>query len=752
VSVELENPGRELAAALRTMLLAAAKLAELAARRRELMLRRAQSQSQQEQRSVQQRIAAERRVAEEALRAIRPQMRALAELDPTRIADTYRSAAAWRENSPVAAEVAGLIETHMRAFGIDPTQLAAAARDYARRQEPTIRPGLDLTVTETDVTNANDDTTTTAGSWRDRLARELDGLAVASTTGRDAQLLAPAIADVEQLDIAAARAHYEQTQGLAADEPVTDTMRQAWRHTEARRWASTTAVADLALFAALIDEEEPGQDGPVQVVTDLWSAWRAREAVGLPHPDLAASSGAAFTAQLDRAHDWFAGADPDFYQQWSRLRSVDPARSDRHLVQRYEAGQAQAWAAEIGEDLWKHGFAAAVADQPGVELDTITHQVWVAAGKPEPDRDTAADSAATVADRWQDQVAAAGRWARATDPQAWRDWQSWRTDPGATPTQLAARDAVIVADHHTAQAEGWVSAARAEGTLRERVDTSSPQRLFAAWRNHTAGHTELTAESPAPDRLGTAEAWYSTTDPLGYMSWRAHLDAAVDDPTRDAARAELIHDHDTHLARRWAEAAEIVGLAGVEPGTATGPADEVIATWRTHTGGVPSTQAPPQPARQPSPQQPAAAAAAQQPRRAAEPRLADLVGDRVPEEVRAGANWAQAEKAFRGLVHAGADPQHLADSVGALRFDKAKNAVALTIWGLQQASEKPAQRGARSDPAAGPADPVRNIAARAQATPPSAAVNGTRPGRNRPPARGRGGQPEQQNRSQGHGI
>lgn len=710
----LEDPGKELAAALRTAVLAAAKLGELYARRRELLLRR-ELAAGPSGREIQRRIDTERKLAEDRLRAVRGTMRTLASITPDTIGDVYRDAVAWRDRLPMAKEVAESVETYMRGFDLDPAQLLAAGKEFARRAEPTARPGLTLDITDTDIARAN----TSDAAAAAQLAAEHDRIRPATLEGLAAHLgperMREIRAALDQADMAAARAVYERNQGLTGADALTPAMLADWRAAEATRWAVNIQAADLALFAALVldsDSNGSGDDGandkPSAQMTDLWLAWRAREREGLAHPDLAQLSGLAFAAQLDRAHEWLSDFDPDGYDEWTRMRSIDPRRADAALVRRYEVAQATQWAAEIGDDLWKHGFARTAAQHPDDSLDQIARRVWVAAGKPAPAWDPDV-SAPPLQQRWAAQVQAATR-VQQQDPDLWRDWQDWHNDPNRPPTETTARDADMVADYHHMQAETWASEARQARTLTESVPTRTPNQLLAAWRSHTAGQHVLTAESEAEQAvLDRAQSWLQTRDPIAYMAFHAHLDA-IPESARASARAELVRDYETHEARRWAEASETLGL--VAPGTAARDADELIDMWRTYTSTL-NNQRSQQQANNGPRSQPGGAGkgSAQQsrggqstgPSRQARagrtagpdpqmPTLASLVQGRVPDVVIGQPGWrASVETTFRGLVSAGMDPQILADAVANLRFSDARDATRLSIWKMRRVADE--QRG-----------------------------------------------------------
>lgn len=778
----LEDPSKELAAALRTAVLAAAKVGELMYRRRELMLRRELTSARSAARDIEKRVNAERRLAGERLRASRSTMRALASVTPDTIEAVYRDAVAWRDQLPEAKEVAESIETYMKGFGLDPEQLRAAGREFARRVEPTMRPGLDLRVTDTDRARA----AASAPEVAAHVAAERGRLAPAMLEGFEAQVgparRAEVLAELDRVDEIAARAVYERAQGLTGSEQLTPAMLSDWRAAEATRWAANAQAGDLALFAALVidsgtdsDGGDPAADAPASQMTELWLAWRARESEGVAHPDFAQLSGLAFAAQLDRAHEFLADFDPDGYAEWQRMRSIDPRRADGALVRRYEQEQATQWAAEVGDDLWKHGFARTAAQHPDEGLGEIARRVWTAAGKPEPawDPDFAGPS---LEARWAEQTQAATLVLQ-QDPDLWRDWQEWHADPNRPPGETAARDADMVADYHEMMAETWASEAREAGTLGGAVSTDTPDQLMAAWRSHTAGQQDVGAESDAERAvLDRAQTWLQTRDPMAYMAYQAHL-AAVPAADRAGARAELVRDYETHEARRWAEASEVLGL--VPEGTAAQDPDDLIGMWRAYTATRDSEPAPQQSASSSSPgggpatggggpsrgrgrsgQSTAGKGAGRAAAAPKVPTLKDLVGDRIPDWVSAKPGWRQgAETTFRGLVAAGADPNYLADVVAGLRHDDARSPVALTIWAMRKAvgerdidpadlgasgvddtvddilSDRGGQRAptAGMDPAAARAWKVANRAFGTDPTSPVQPSTGTTPGSAVPP-------------------
>ncbi|QIS23646.1 hypothetical protein [Nocardia terpenica] len=627
MSIDLENPARDLGNQLRTALLAAIKIAELLARRREIALRRAQIQSDRRYREVQRRIQAERGLAETRLRAVRSTMRTLAQVNPEQIAKAYQDAAAWRNHSTVAAEVAGSIETYMRALGIDPGQLRAAGRAWAAQVEPHGRVNVEPQVNDTDGAQARADTE----DWRQRLRTELPELASASLAGLPPDRRESLVADLDVEDRRAAHQMYSRTQGLGADEDVSQEMLRRWRRGEAAQWAASRPAADLALFAALAAAQDEDQVqlsptesvAPADALTDLWLAWRAREREGLAHPDLTRLSGLAFSAQLNRAQNWFTNRDPDFYRQWEQTRSADPRRSDQHLVHRYELDHARQWAAEIGDDLWKYGFARAVAADPDADLDEIGHRVWSAAGKPAPAFDPDVE-VRPLTQRWDEQVQAAEQ-VRAQDPPVWRDWQAWRADPNVAPALRGAKDADLVADFHTAQAELWADAARERGQVPGQ-DMETPGQLFAAWRSHTGGQQIPVTTPEQGSVLARARNWLQRTDPWAHMSWQARMSTVPETEQRQAA-AELIRDYEIRMARDAITAMEGKDM-GVDSGTGARLSDqEVIDLWRRHTQLNREAQ-------QQFQQQPAASAAGPTPR-------AQTAGPVPPNAARAPGSQAQ---------------------------------------------------------------------------------------------------------------
>ncbi|WP_433574114.1 hypothetical protein [Nocardia brasiliensis] len=504
-----------------------------------------------------------------------------------------------------------------------------------------------------------------------------------------------ALAELDRRDLEAATAQYRRFQGAAPDDP--GQMLGDWRNGEAARWAAGKQAADLALFAALVSEEQAaaGREGtwstPAQALTDLWRAWRVREQLGLPQPDLGQHSVSVFRAELDRATEWFHDNEPDYLEQWQRLRSTNPARSDQHLLRRYETEQAKRWAAEVGDDLWKHGFAAAAAKSPGTELEEIARTVWIGAGRPQPAAAVDMDNTATLDQRWQQQISTVER-ARAR----LQDWHSPRLDPNIAPAQRDRRTAELVADYHQTQAELWLAEARATGTITDGVSERDPiERIFASWRSHTAGQQVLSEESTQPaDALDRAQRWLADNDPAAFLTYQAHLEA-VPEHVRDRARAELIRDHDIHHARRFAEYAE--KYMGMPEGTAALPADEVLQIWRQYTEAVAAQEHPTNEAAN------STAASTQSSRDGStsnrtspvSPSLAELVGEAVPEDVREDSKWLGVEQRFRRLVTAGNDPQRLAEGVRSLDYTHAHKPWALTVWKMERVAVGPSEQEPR---------------------------------------------------------
>lgn len=711
---ELENPGRDVAVALRSLLLVASRLAELAARRRELILRRATQQSQQAYRDAQTRFTAERRLAEDQLRAVRSTVNALARVDPNQIAQTYQTAAAWRGQSALADEVVTALETYMRAFGIDPDQLRAAGAQYARRAEPSARPGLTSDITDNDTALATDGN----DQWQNQIAEESRRIGVAL---REAALPESARTALDDADRATIKEHGEKTLGWDPDREVDDATLMAWRVDEATRWARQHHhVDDLALFAALMsDDDEPvtpngenHETARAQLVA-LWMDSRMRTELGIPQLDLMRISAAAAQTQLDRAHAWMQDTDSDFYQDWSRLRTVDPTRADAELVRRFESDVARQWAGEIGDDLWKHGFAGEVARDPEADLDDIARRVWTAAGKPAPTFDPAI-TIVPIQQRWADQVSAATEWARTADAEAWDQWRQWRESPDQPVAERARGDADLVSDYHTVQAEEWIAAARAAGTFPQAQQPRTPAQVMAAWRNNTSG--QVTVPTQAHGELSTLQRamnWHRSQDPLGHLAWNAAIQAG-DDNHRQQALEELVHDYETHEARRWAMAAET--LAIVPEGTATRDADEVIAMWRSYTDAVradksQSSNTTTAPSGRGGPAQDQQATQqtqheANQQRRPNEPSLAELVRGSVPDSLLAKPQWRQAvEPAFRNFRDLNVPAADLAAAVRNINFARAEKPLGLIIYTLRRvagpdaaAKAEQASRNRDSDP------------------------------------------------------
>ncbi|MFD4356817.1 hypothetical protein ACFWPX_29995 [Nocardia sp. NPDC058518] len=692
---ELENPGRDVAVALRSLLLVASRLAELAARRRELILRRATQQSQQAYRDTQTRFNAERKLAEDQLRAVRSTMNALARVDPNQVANAYQTAAAWRGQSALADEVITSVETYMRSFGIDPDQLRAAGTQFARRAEPSARPGLTSEITATDTTLATDGT----DPWRSQLSEESRRIGAAIQESGLPQSSRDAL---DAADRATIKQHGHQTLGWEPSRQVDDTALLTWRVDEATRWAREHHhVADLALFAALMSDDDPVATNNDELATAraqlvaLWMDSRMRTENGIAQIDLMRISGSAAQTQLDRAHAWVQDTDADYYVDWSRMRTVDPARADAELVRHFESDVARQWAGELGDDLWKHGFAAAVARDPDADLDDVARRVWTAAGKPAPSFDPAV-TIVPIQQRWADQVAAANAWARSADTDAWDQWRRWRENPDHPIADRARGDAELVSDYHSVQAEEWVSAARTAGTLSPAQHPRTPDQMMAAWRIHTSGQVNIREAAQGEDNvLSRAMNWHRSQDPLGHLAWNASIQAG-DDNHRQQALEELVHDYETHEARRWAQAAET--LAIVPEGTAKLEADEVIAMWRSYTDAVRTDKAQ---AAQTNTEQPTAGGPAQATqqseqqagqsrqqsgqRRQNEKSLADLVRGSVPDSLLARAQWRQAvEPAFRTFRGFNIPASELANAVRKINFAEATKPIGLVIWTLRQ--------------------------------------------------------------------
>ncbi|MFJ9370545.1 hypothetical protein ACIRRA_39825 [Nocardia sp. NPDC101769] len=153
-----------------------------------------------------------------------------------------------------------------------------------------------------------------------------------------------------------------------------------------------------------------------------------------------------------------------------------------------------------------------------------------------------------------------------------------------------------------------------------------------------------------------------------------------------------MRDYETHEARRWAEAMEVVGQ--VPEGTAAQDPDDLIGMWRAYTATQADQQATQQAASASTGSDPARGRSGQSKAgkdggRSATPKaptLKELVGDRIPGWVFSKPGWRQgAETTFRGLVAAGADPHNLADVLAGLRYDDARKPVALTIWAMRKA-------------------------------------------------------------------
>ncbi|MFC9556037.1 hypothetical protein ACFTWF_35035 [Rhodococcus sp. NPDC056960] len=132
---EISNITRETGAIVRVGMQAATRLAEQMARSREAERRRAEQQSTQATRELEQRLNSERAAAEAQLRAVLDDQwwdRA----DSGQIADNYQSARAWQNESPAAARAAERIEEEVtRRYGVDPsTALHRATIDRLLRE------------------------------------------------------------------------------------------------------------------------------------------------------------------------------------------------------------------------------------------------------------------------------------------------------------------------------------------------------------------------------------------------------------------------------------------------------------------------------------------------------------------------------------------------------------------------------------------------------------------------------------------
>ncbi|MFD7008123.1 hypothetical protein [Rhodococcus jostii] len=128
---EISNITRETGAIFRVGMQAATRLAEQMARTREAERRRAEQQSTQATRELEQRLNSERAAAESQLRAVLDD-RWWDRADSGQIADNYQSARAWQNESPAAARAAERIEEEVkRRYGIDPS--TAVDRDAVNR-------------------------------------------------------------------------------------------------------------------------------------------------------------------------------------------------------------------------------------------------------------------------------------------------------------------------------------------------------------------------------------------------------------------------------------------------------------------------------------------------------------------------------------------------------------------------------------------------------------------------------------------
>lgn len=132
---EISNITRETGAIFRVWMQAATRLAEQMARTREAERRRAEQQSTQATRELEQRLNSERAAAESQLRAVLDDQW-WDGADSRQIADNYQSARAWQNESPAAARAAERIEEEVkRRYGIDPsTALHRATIDRLLRE------------------------------------------------------------------------------------------------------------------------------------------------------------------------------------------------------------------------------------------------------------------------------------------------------------------------------------------------------------------------------------------------------------------------------------------------------------------------------------------------------------------------------------------------------------------------------------------------------------------------------------------
>ncbi|MBY6438112.1 hypothetical protein HQ602_17195 [Rhodococcus kroppenstedtii] len=126
-----DTVGTDVSRSMRTALQAALVLGEAFARAREVRLRDAARASEANARALQSRYRAERRSAEAQLRGAHSPMWWEAATAGV-IADTYRTAHAWREQSPLAESTVGVLDKQLAArYRIDTAALGAAPTDVA---------------------------------------------------------------------------------------------------------------------------------------------------------------------------------------------------------------------------------------------------------------------------------------------------------------------------------------------------------------------------------------------------------------------------------------------------------------------------------------------------------------------------------------------------------------------------------------------------------------------------------------------
>ena len=599
MSLELDNPTGELAIVLRSLVMVAANMGEVLARRRELALREAARAQTGTRREIASRIAAEQRVAEAALGRVAPAVRALDDLDPHRLAEAYQQATAWRDRSEIAREVAGRIENHLHRFGIDTDTLRAAARTHAQRAEPgpDPSPGFDPARAAAAAATATQDPPVVTGE----LDTEQRALRALLTAPPDLRRVAD---DLDRADRAAAREHYRRLQGLRDGDPVTDTAYRVWRAQQARDWFGRSGFADLALYRYLA-ATTPGAAvatlGGVDTataLTGLWEQARLREHTGLPLPDPTEASPAAYAAELDTAHTWARQHAPDWYREWASARPTDPDRADVHLADAYRTRRAYEWATSIGEDLWKHGFARTAAtlsaDGEVHDLDDVVRQVWVDAGRPAPTPGrglSGTEASVAIRHRWDSELDAAHDWARHEDPAAYAQWQHWHTGPDTSSPRRDAAAARLAADLHTEHARRWAHAAETRGESPTGTAHLGEPALLATWRHHT---TRPTDPEPQPQQPGAGQSEPSHDTPADVSavarpqptrSLAEHLKDTVPERILKAdswARAETAY---TRLVEDGADEHHLAdAVARLDFGKARSPA--ALAMWRLRDTAV----------------------------------------------------------------------------------------------------------------------------------------------------------------------